>query len=152
MSDQISSLRTRLKLGDGVSRNTQPMPASRVVVTKSDGFMSRLLKKPAKWVRRHERFPCCVVAVLDVIDKNVPVDGLVTEISQGGLLFRPASTFIFDRRGSTVNVRFGDDEIAGQIVNVKSSGYGVRFHHDIAAEQVTRLLESFGLHADAEAA
>jgi hypothetical protein len=152
MSEQINSLRQSLRQAAGTRRSAQSMPVSRVAVAASDGLLSRLLKKPATWVRRHERFACCVVAVLDVSDKNVPVDGLITEISQGGLLFRPASSFIFDRRGSPVTVRFGDDEIEGEIVNVKSSGYGVRFHHEIAAEQVTRLLDSFGLSADTEAA
>ncbi|MGL4441117.1 MAG: PilZ domain-containing protein [Bosea sp. (in: a-proteobacteria)] len=149
MSDQINSLREQLKLRKGTAK---PMPATRLAVSKSDSFLSRLLKKPASWVRRHERFGCCVVAVLDVIDKNVPIDGLVTEISQGGLLFRPASTYIFDRRGASVVVRFGDEEVEGKIVNVKSSGYGVLFHHEVSVEHVSRLLEHFGLRSEAEAA
>lgn len=152
MIDQISNLREQMKRGQGGQKAQKLMPATRLAVAKSDSLISRLLRKPATWVRRHERFACCVVAVLDVIDKNVPVDGLITEISQGGLLFRPASTFIFDRRGSAVTVRFGDDEIEGDIVNVKSAGYGVRFREEITAAHVDRLLASFGLRSDAEAA
>jgi hypothetical protein len=151
MRNQVDSLRERFRQG-GRPAGQSPMPMARLAIARSDSFLSRLLRKPAAWVRRHERFACCVVAVLDIVDKNVPVDGLVTEISQGGLLFRPASTYIFDRRGSSVLVRFGDDEIEGDIVNVKPAGYGVRFHHEIPAEHVQRLLAHFGLGSDAEAA
>jgi hypothetical protein len=101
-------------------------------------------------VRRHERFACCIVAVLDIVDKDVPVDGLVTEISQGGLLFRPATRFIFDRRGSSVLVRFSDEEWAGSIVNVKATGYGVRLDNEVPPEQIQSLLDRFGF-ADDEA-
>jgi hypothetical protein len=109
-----------------------------------------LLRRPAAWVRRHERFACCIVAVLDIVDKDVPVDGLITEISQGGLLFRPATRFIFDRRGSSVLIRFGDEEWAGSIVNVKATGYGVRFDNEVQPEQIQSLLDRFGF-ADDEA-
>lgn len=152
MSDQMSELRERLRLRSGTQKPDRPMPVVRFAAATSGNFLSRLLKKPASWVRRHERFACCVVAVMQITDKDVPIDGLVTEISQGGLLFRPASTYIFDRRGSSVMVRFGDDEIDGEIVNVKSDGYGVRFHDEISVERVHQLLEHFGLRSSAEAA
>lgn len=152
MSTDLNDLRKRLNLRANEPKSNAPV--ARMAIVGSGNLISRLLSKPASWVRRHERFGCCVVAVMDVIDKDVPIDGLVTEISQGGLLFRPASSFIFDRRGSAVIVRFGDDEVKGSIVNVKSVGYGIRFDEELSPERVQQMLESFGLQpgSDAEAA
>ena len=137
MNDQISTVRRQLAREAG---GGQPAKA---------GLLARLLGRPQGFVRRHERFPCCVIAVLDIMDKDVPVDGLVTEISEGGLLFRPASRFIFDRSGSAVTVRFSDDQIAGAIVNVKPQGYGVRFLQGVDEARIRAILAQYGLPLEA---
>ena len=147
MSETISTLRQRLRSGHGPVA-AAAMPARRQVAVQTDSLLMRLLRRPAVWVRRHERFACCIVAVLDIVDKDVPIDGLVTEISQGGLLFRPATRFIFDRRGSSVLVRFGDEELSGSIVNVKATGYGVRFDDEAQPEHIQALLARFGFSDD----
>lgn len=139
MNDQISTVRRQLTNGQGQGG----APAARA------GLLARLFGRPQGFVRRHERFPCCVIAVLDIIDKDVPVDGLVTEISEGGLLFRPASRFIFDRTGSAVTVRFSDDQIAGVIVNVKPQGYGVRFLQGVDDARIQSILAQYGLPLEA---
>ena len=149
MSETISTLRQRLRTGQSPVTGA-PLPFRRQAMLYTDSMLTRLLRRPAAWVRRHERFACCIVAVLDIVDKDVPVDGLVTEISQGGLLFRPATRFIFDRRGSSVLVRFSDEEWAGSIVNVKATGYGVRLDNEVPPEQIQSLLDRFGF-ADDEA-
>lgn len=138
MNQDISTLRQQLR--------GQPQPE--VVGARSDSLFGRLFRRSDSWVRRYERHACCVIAVLEIVDKEVPVDGLVTEISEGGLLFRPASQFIFDRTGAEVIVRFSEDEVAGVIVNVKSHGYGVRFHRPVEEERVLTILERFGLPVD----
>jgi len=147
MSETISTLRQRLRSGHSPAADA-PIPVRRQVSLQTEGILTRLLRRPAGWVRRHERFACCIVAVLDIVDKDVPIDGLVTEISQGGLLFRPATRFIFDRRGSSVVVRFGDEDLSGSIVNVKATGYGVRFDDEAPPEQVQALLNRFGFAQD----
>jgi hypothetical protein len=147
MSEPISSLRQRLRNGHTPVASA-PMQVRRQVMVQTDSILKRMLRRPAAWVRRHERFACCIVAVLDIIDKDVPIDGLVTEISQGGLLFRPATRFIFDRRGSSVVVRFGDEELSGSIVNVKPTGYGVRLEDEAQPEKIQALLERFGFAND----
>ena len=149
MSETISTLRQRQRTGQSPATGA-PMPVRRQAMLRTESMLTLLLRRPAAWVRRHERFACCIVAVLDIVDKDVPVDGLVTEISQGGLLFRPATRFIFDRRGSSVLVRFDDEEWAGSIVNVKATGYGVRLDNELQPEQIQSLLDRFGF-ADDEA-
>lgn len=140
MSMPVSSLRQQIQM------QTHPAPAD--PGSNGTGFFSRLFRRKDSWVRRHDRHACCVLAVLDIIDRDVPVDGLVTEIAQGGLLFRPASYFIFDRTGSEVIVRFSEGVIAGVIVNVKASGYGIRFNQEVEEERIRSILDRFGLPSD----
>jgi hypothetical protein len=110
------------------------------------GWTRRLMpwSRPS-WTRRFPRHPCCVMATLEIGARDIALDGLVTELSLGGLLFRPASAFVFDRLGAAVTVRVGDDELEGLIVNVKETGYGVRFHESIAEERMAALLRHYGL-------
>lgn len=146
MNDQISSLRDKMRSSPPQpTRGAQKMPLNRLAVTQTGGILARIFKRPANWVRRHKRFPCCFVAVLTLIQKEIPIDGLVTEISQGGLVFRPASSFIFDRRGNLVTIKFGDEALNGQIVNVTGNGYGIRFAEDLDAEEVDAILANYGL-------
>jgi hypothetical protein len=136
MSEPISAVRARLQ-GAAAPPVTEPVARR--------GLITRLFDKAPTWVRRHERFPCCVIALLNLDDRDLALDGLVTEISQGGVLFRPASHFILDRRGAKVTVRFAEDEIAGSIVNVKTHGYGIEFDETITAERARDILDRFGL-------
>jgi hypothetical protein len=77
MSETISTLRQRLRSGQSPATDA-PMPVRRQAMLHTESMLTRLLRRPAAWVRRHERFACCIVAVLDIVDKDVPVDGLVT--------------------------------------------------------------------------
>jgi hypothetical protein len=107
------------------------------------GFLS-FMRRSADFVRRHRRYPVCIVGVLDILDRNVPLDGLVTEISEGGALFRPAASFIFDRRQAPVALRFTDREWRGEIVNVKADGYGIRLDQSVSAEEIAQIASRYG--------
>lgn len=124
-------------------------PLSKITAAKArPRFLSRLITRfdgPVSWVRRHPRHPCCIVGVLTILDRAVPVDGLVTEISLGGALFRPASDFIFNRTGELVTLRFADREWRGQIVNVRKRGYGIRLDTEVAQDEIDDILARFGL-------
>lgn len=130
------------------SRN-KPAPAAKVrtqlkLPSRSGGLMS-LFKKPVAWVRRHPRHPCVIIGVLDILDRTVPLDGLVTEISEGGALFRTASMYIFDRRRSPIALRFADREWRGEIVNVKAEGYGIRLDHNITLDEIETVIAKYGM-------
>jgi hypothetical protein len=107
------------------------------------GFLS-LMRKSVNFVRRHPRYPVCIVGVLDILDRNLPLDGLVTEVSEGGALFRPASSFVFDRRYAPVAIRFNDREWRGEIVNVKPDGYGIRLDQPVSAEEIESITARYG--------
>jgi PilZ domain len=138
----ISSIRSTQQTADPAGAMTQLAAASASAQSRP-GLLS-FLRKPASWVRRHHRYPCCIVGVLDILDRGVPLDGLVTEISEGGALFRTASTFIFDRRRSTVALRFTDREWRGEIVNVKADGYGIRLDSPATNEEIEHIIARYG--------
>jgi hypothetical protein len=122
---------------------SQLVAASAVHQPRRPGFLS-FMTKPASWVRSHRRYECYIVGVLDILDRGVPLDGLITEISEGGALFRPASTFIFDRRRAPVSLRFTDREWRGEIVNVKANGYGIRLDNPVACEEIEAIVSRYG--------
>ncbi len=119
-------------------------PAAAISGTGKSGLLS-FLRKPVSWVRRHQRHTCCIIGVLDILDRSVPLDGLVTEISEGGALFRTASTFIFDRRRSPVSLRFAEREWRGEIVNVKAEGYGIRLDSNVAMDEIEHIILRYGM-------
>jgi hypothetical protein len=87
-------------------------------------------------MREHERHPCCALASMTIVEREVDLDGLVLEVSQGGLLFREASSFIFDRYGSAVKIRVAGLEVSGTIVNVRANGYGIRLTRQLTMEEL----------------
>lgn len=137
--------------GDGPQpgSTTGPQPFNRMVATKPrPRILSRFVSRfdgPVNWVRKHPRHPCCIVGVLTILDRAVPLDGLVTEISLGGTLFRPASDFIFDRSRELVSLRFADREWRGQIVNVRRRGYGIKLESEVEQAEIDDILARFGL-------
>lgn len=100
---------------------------------------------PVSWVRSYQRHSCCIVGVLVILGRNVPIDGLMTEISRGGALFRPASDFIFDRNGSEISLRFAEREWRGKVVNIHRKGYGISWENEVTQEEVDEITTRYGL-------
>lgn len=89
--------------------------------------------------RRFERYPCCVVAVMHLTDRGYDIDGVVLEVSEGGVLFRTASQFVMDRQGERVIVFFDTVETAGTVVNVRAHGYGIKLDEQLDVMDVRRI-------------
>jgi hypothetical protein len=109
------------------------------------------LRKKQTFVRRHARYECCIVGELDVVERHFDIDGVILEVSAGGVLFRPASTFILNRLGERVRARFEGVEMEGVIMNVRPVGYGVKFDELIPDAAIERLVADFGLKTAAAA-
>lgn len=90
-------------------------------------LIQRIFGRPSIRDRRYERFNCEVRAELFFPEKNISLHGMLIEASRGGAQFREASRYILDRRKANVILKAGSFELGGTIVNVRSSGYGVRF-------------------------
>jgi hypothetical protein len=89
--------------------------------------------------RRHTRHEVSLRAELQLTDRALTLDGMILEISRGGLLYREATHHILDRRGASVTVRIPGRDISGTILNVSSAGYGIALHEmlsDYALEQI----------------
>ncbi len=149
----LRSIRANLASRKGAE---PPQPARAAMLARQVGAASprsgllAMLGKPATWVRRHERHPCCIIGVLDILDRSVPLDGLVTEISEGGALFRNASAFLFDRRGAPIALRFADREWRGEIVNVKPDGYGIRLDNIVTPAEIDHIIARYGMPTGTE--
>ncbi len=124
--------------------NIEPPKTPAPFGTPRRSFLSRLSWPMRKGVSRDARSMCCLVAVMVLVDKALPVDGLITEIGSKSVIFRPASTYILDRTGAEVTVRFGDQDIRGSIAAVTSSGYDIRFATVLSGADVAEFLQQFG--------
>lgn len=91
-------------------------------------------------VRAHMRHPCCVIAKMTIVEAAIDLEGLVLEASLGGLLFREASTYIYDRRGEAVRVHAAGLSLAGAIANVHARGYGIRLDQAMEGHMLDHLL------------
>lgn len=107
------------------------------------GFSLPFFRKKQSFARAHTRHECFMPAKLHIIDSRVSVDGMVFEISKGGLLFRPALNFILDRSGADVRVDLPGMPITGKIMNVRPVGYGIKLFEAFEEEDVEMLTRDF---------
>jgi hypothetical protein len=115
-----------------------------VASAKRGSFLGRLLRRGGVKAIMRDRRGCCVVAVMVLVDKLVPLDGMVMEIDAQGALFRPASTYILDRGRAEIVLRFAEREVTGRITAVSALGYDVSFHAPLAATAVDAVVRDFG--------
>lgn len=109
-------------------------------------LFSRLFSRGAvKAIIGEKRDRCCVVGVLVLVDKSIPLDGLITEIGPGGVMFRPASSYILDRGRAEVLLRFADRELRGRIAASTALGYEVTFAVAMPAGSVSEIIHEFGM-------
>ena len=130
------------------SVDTEPRPTSQaeiraklqgMVEPERPGLLDRLLHRAAVPVRSSTT-PCCVVGVLMMLDRNLALDGLITELGEQEATFRQASRFIFNRSGAEVSLRFGEHDRRGRIMATTPGGYRVRFAQPFSAVEVAILL------------
>lgn len=99
--------------------------------------------KKQSFARAHSRYTCYMPARLNIVDSRLVLDGMIFEISQGGVLFRQASQYILDRLNSDVRVELPGMSIKGLIVNVRPIGYGIKLFEQFEEEDVMLLAQEF---------
>ena len=102
-------------------------------------------KKTSAAQRRFKRHSCYVIGTMRIVEKHVELDGLVTEVSQGGLLFRTASTYILFRLEDDVSVSFNNKTVSGKIVATRDTGYGVKLNELLPEEFVEEIASHYGV-------
>jgi hypothetical protein len=117
--------------------------AMRTGEVEKQGFLARILGQGRRG--NHARpEPCFIVAVLMLLDRSLALDGLVTGISPGAVMFRQAATFIFDRTGAEVSIRFGDHDRRGRITAVSPQGYLIELAEPLTGLQMAEVLRDYG--------
>ena len=76
--------------------------------------------------RRFERYQVFAVATMIMLDSSQHIEGVVTEVSQGGIKFRPASLFLLERNSERVSIILDDINITGTIRASRADGYGIQ--------------------------
>lgn len=109
-------------------------------VVKTHWVKNPFRRKQQFRIRKHSRHPCYFLGTLKIQNNSTYLDGLVTNISKSGLKFRPAKTYILDRRGEQVMCIFSNFRISGKIVTTNFDGYGVILHSEISDEDLLEFL------------
>ena len=91
----------------------------------------RATKKDSAAQRRHTRHGCSTLGVLSIINRSITLEGIVTEISKGGIKFRPATTHLLNRNGTQVSINFSTIRATGRIVATRSDGYGIALFDEL---------------------
>ena len=94
--------------------------------------------------RQYRRYRCYVICSLSMMNRPVSFEGVVDSLSQGGMQFRPASTYILDRRGEMVGIDINYKTYFGTIVAVRQSGYGIALSEPMSKEEMSEILTDYG--------
>ncbi len=97
--------------------------------------------------RRYQRSRCYVICTMSMMSRPLIWEGVVDSISAQGMQFRPASSYILDRRGEMVSIDINTKTYYGTIVAVRASGYGVALADPILDDEMAVILEEYGYKA-----
>lgn len=109
-------------------------------------------RRDPTYKRSHVRHPCFCLGTLNIVGTAHSLDGVITNISSGGLQFRPATSYILQRKGDEILCVFADLRITGKITSTTLKGYGVVFHSVLDEEAFINFTREFlhqGSTADA---
>lgn len=93
--------------------------------------------------RIYERYDVFIMSSMSIVDRALMFDGIVDSVSRGGVQFRPASAYILDRRGERVSVAVGHRNLAGKIVAVRHSGYGVALDTQLSSLELNEIIREY---------
>jgi hypothetical protein len=87
--------------------------------------LPRLFAK--KRVAEHERHDVHLEAGLILLPREIVVQGLILNVSEGGCLFRPLQNYLLNRTGDRVALAVRGHKLEGRIMNTIPRGYGIAF-------------------------
>lgn len=93
--------------------------------------------------RKFERHSIFAVAKMVIMDNSQQLDGVIDEISLGGLRFHPASAFIMERNGESVSMQVGALRMSGRIRATRADGYGVQLLDSLSDSQLNAVIEDY---------
>jgi len=93
--------------------------------------------------RRFKRHPTFAVANMTILNNSMHFDGVVTEVSENGLKFRPASLFLLEQNGERVSVVIDSVKTIGTIRASRADGYGIQLLEKFDDEALEYLLANY---------
>ena len=102
--------------------------------------MIRRFSASKSFVRAHERRTCACVGEIYFVDRGFGTRGIVDEISCGGIRFRPVHSYVLERWGDAVSVRFGGYALDATLVNVSPKGYGLKLRTPLTEAEVDEIV------------
>lgn len=93
--------------------------------------------------RKFERYDIFAVGTMTMMDNSMLIDGVIDEVSAGGLRFRPASTYILERKNEAVSMKLGNYKISGMIRATRADGYGVQLLDQLDQDQLDNLIAQY---------
>jgi hypothetical protein len=106
--------------------------------------LARRLKKDEQknaHKRRYERHATFIIAQMEIMDSGQRFDGVINELSQGGMRFRPASRYLQRRDMDRVTVLVDQRLFSARIRASRPDGYGLELLEPLTPEVVESLLE-----------
>ena len=91
--------------------------------------------------RRFERHAVFIVAEMALMNTSQRFDGVINEISLGGVRFRPASRFLLRRDMETVTVSIDGQKFSGRIRASRPDGYGIELLEHMSEDNLQALLQ-----------
>jgi hypothetical protein len=106
--------------------------------------LARRLKKDEQknaHKRRYERHKTFIVAQMEIMDTGQRFEGVINELSQGGMRFRPASRYLQRRDMDTVSVLVDQRLFSARIRASRPDGYGLQLLEPLTSEVMESLLQ-----------
>lgn len=103
----------------------------------------------------HQRRDVRLNAGLVLLPREIIVNGVILNVSEGGCLFRPVLSHLINRTGDPVIVDVAGLRILGRVMNTNERGYGVAFDELIDAvvfDDILRSIPTTPVEQDAEQA
>lgn len=95
--------------------------------------------------RRFERYPVFAVATMIILDSSQQIEGVITEISQGGVKFRPASLFVLERNSERVSIIIDDINTTGTIRATRADGYGIQLIEQLSDIDIKFITKNYAV-------
>lgn len=91
------------------------------------GLSLKLFAKRPKTTVLHKRYDVRIKAEIILMPREVAVEGMILNCSEGGCLFRPFQSHLINRTGDMVMVALNGKRLTGRIMNTNERGYGIAF-------------------------
>jgi hypothetical protein len=96
--------------------------------------------------RAHQRHMCTMDGSIVLAPRMANLPGRMLDISAGGSMFRPALSYLMERRGSEVVLKIADISIEAKIVRTLPVGYALQFKIPLSKAELDKIVAMTAVH------